>query len=233
MLLRRLAAMAACLLIPVVAAPPASAQPDADPAPVDAAAAPVDTAAAPVDDGRVASPPPATNKTPDGWVLSVSAKDEIQMPVAPLTTALSSREYVVSGMFSGQISGPGSEARGILEVGYQIGCGIDMSTSNGVTLVTTAGITPELRIGATGPSAAVLTPVTGAISVALKPGIVNIVPVDKKEFKGTGPWVQISNFHVKIDGCVGQSFLRSYATLTRSTEVSDSVLSWVGTTKAV
>ena len=42
-----------------------------------------------------------------------------------------------------------------------------------------------------------------------------VVPVDKKEFKSPDPWVMISNFHVKIDGCVGQSFIRSYASLAR------------------
>ena len=40
----------------------------------------------------------------------------------------------------------------------------------------------------------------------------------KKEYKGAAPWVSISNFHVKIDGCVGESFIRSYAILTRSTD---------------
>ena len=68
----------------------------------------------------------------------------------------------------------------------------------------------------------------GAITIGLKPGIVNIVPVDKKEFKGAEPWVMISNFHVKIDGCVGQSFIRSYVTLTRQTDESDAMLSWLG-----
>lgn len=47
------------------------------------------------------------------------------------------------------------------------------------------------------------------------------------------PWVMISNFHVKIDGCVGQSFIRSYAVLTRVTDESDVVLSYVGVTTAV
>ena len=80
---------------------------------------------------------------------------------------------------------------------------------------------------------AISTPVNGVITVGLKPGLVIVVPVDRKEFKGPDPWVMISNFHVKIDGCVGQSFIRSYATLTRQTDQSDVVLSYVGTTKAV
>ncbi len=79
----------------------------------------------------------------------------------------------------------------------------------------------------------VTTPVNGVITVGLKPGLVIVVPVEKNEFKGPNPWVMISNFHVKIDGCVGQSFIRSYAVLTRQTDQSDVVLSYVGVTKAV
>jgi len=37
----------------------------------------------------------------------------------------------------------------------------------------------------------------------------------------------VSNFHVSIDGCVGRSFIRSYATLTKLTDGSASVLMWV------
>jgi MspA len=157
--------------------------------------------------------------------------------VPPLTTAISSREYLSSGIFVGSLIGP-EQPRGELEVGYQIGCGIDMSTSNGVTMAGSAGITPSL--GATlSPGAApgllplVSTPVTGVLSVGLKPGLVIVVPVVRKEFKSPNPWVMISNFHVKIDGCVGQSFIRSYAVLTRVTDQSDVVLSYVGVTKAV
>ncbi|MDT4999100.1 MAG: hypothetical protein QOK12_1205, partial [Mycobacterium sp.] len=71
------------------------------------------------------------------------------------------------------------------------------------------------------------------INIGLKPGFVIVVPVSKKQFRGANPWIMISNFHIKIDGCVGQSFIRSYATLTRVTDLSDVVLSYVGTTKAV
>ena len=69
--------------------------------------------------------------------------------------------------------------------------------------------------------------------MGLKPGIVNIIPVDKKEFKGSDPWVTVANFHIKIDGFVGQSFIRSYAVLTRQTDQSDAVLSYVGVAKTV
>lgn len=228
-LFRRAAAVATCVVLAAVIAPSARADPDSDPAPPDAA---------PPSDGKVASGQPATVNTPDGWTLTLGAKDESQVPVQPLTTALSSREYLASGTFTASLVGP-EDPRGVLEVGYEIGCGIDMSTSNGVTMAGSAGITPSL--GLSGPLAALPTailpvlsaPVNGVITVGLKPGIIIVVPVDKKEFKGADPWVMISNFHVKIDGCVGQSFIRSYATLTRQTDQSDVVVSYVGVTTTV
>jgi MspA len=64
-------------------------------------------------------------------------------------------------------------------------------------------------------------------------GIINIVPVSKKQFEGAEPWVPITGFRVKIDGCVGGSFIRSYAFLTRSTDVSDAILGYHGVTKKV
>lgn len=226
---RRASILAACLATSGALASSASADPPADTAPPDAA---------PATAGQVASGAPATVNTPDGWTLALGAKDESQIPVQPLTTALSSREYLASGMFTGLLSGPG-EPRGVLEAGYEIGCGIDMSTSNGVTMAGSAGLSPSL--GVSGPIGGlpttvvpvISTPVKGVITVGLKPGLVVVVPVDKKEFKSPSPWIMIRNFHVKIDGCVGQSFIRSYATLTRQTDESDVVLSYVGVTTTV
>ena len=151
------------------------------------------------------------------------------MPAAPLTTAISSREYIVGGTFNGSLNGADDRPHGVFEVGYQIGCGIDMSTSNGVQLTGTAGlaVADVLFVPALG------TKLDGAVAVGLKPGIINVVPVTKKEYKGAEPWVSISNFHVKIDGCVGESFIRSYATLTKSTDSGEAILSWYGVTKAV
>jgi hypothetical protein len=239
-MIRRGAALAAFLLLTTLTSAVAIAEPPPDPAPADATpaanvAAPPPDAALPVDDAAIPSAEPATTKTPDGFTLTVSSKDETMRAVPPLTTAVSSRDYIVGGTFQGSIRGPGEGFRGVLEVGYQIGCGIDMSTSNGVTMTGSIGETPGLAVpaGAAAVIPTFLFPISGGIAVALKPGLVNIIPVNKKEFKGEDPWVSISNFHVKIDGCVGQSFIRSYATLTRSTEISDSVLSWMGTTKTV
>ena len=227
---RRAAVLVACLVTSGAVASTASADPPPEPANPDA------TAQTPA--GQVPSGAPATINTPDGWTLALGAKDESQVPVQPLTTAVSSREYLASGTFTGLLAGP-EAPRGVLEAGYEIGCGIDMSTSNGVTMAGGAGLTPSL--GVSGPIGAlpttvlpvVSTPLNGVITIGLKPGLIVVVPVDKKEFKGASPWIMIRNFHVKIDGCVGQSFIRSYATLTRQTDESDVVLSYVGVTTTV
>ena len=210
-------------------APSAGAQPDAEPPPD----------AAPPADGALPPGTPARVNTPDGWILALGAKDERQVPVAPLITAMSSREYLSSGIFGASLIGP-EPPRGMLEVGYEIGCGIDMSTSNGFTTANSGGVAPsigaELPLGP-GQPPFLLPLITGqynsVVSVGLKPGFVVVVPVVRKEFKGPNPWIMISDFHIKIDGCVGQSFIRSYSTLTRITDESDVVLSYVGVTKAV
>ncbi|WP_170874471.1 MULTISPECIES: MspA family porin [unclassified Mycobacterium] len=228
MVMHRVAVVAVCFVISVATAPPGTADPEVEPAAAEAA---------PPADGQVPSADPAALDTPDGWTLTLGARDESQVPVAPLTTAVSSREYLASGTFVASLKGP-EPPRGVLEVGYEIGCGIDMSTSNGVTMAGSAGVSPGLAFtgiftGVPGVVPLVTTPMNGVLSVGLKPGVIIVVPVVKKQFKGSDPWVMISNFHVKIDGCVGQSFIRSYATLTRVTDESDVVLSYVGVTKAV
>jgi MspA len=246
MLFRPLVLLSACTLMSALVMPIASAEPDTEPVAVDAPApeaAPVSPEAAPVDDGRVESSPPVTTNAPDGWTLTLSAKDETQRVIPPLTTAISTREYEVGGTFNGSLTGPEEEERphGTLEVGYQIGCGIDMSTSNGVSLTGTMGINPSIGLIGTdiiSPLPEGIVPALGnnfggGVTVGLKPGIINIVPVSKKDYKGTNPWVMVDGFRIKIDGCVGESFIRSYAFLTRSTDESEVVRAYYGVTKKV
>jgi hypothetical protein len=215
----RFVALAACSLIPLGAAPIASADPGDD--------------GPPPDNGVVASSDPTVVTSPDGWVLTVVAKDETQLPVAPLTTAVSSREYLVGGTFTGTVTGSGKTtlSGGTLEAGYQIGCGIELGQ---VRLIGQAGI------GTSGSSitgglipTGVTFPISGTIEIHPKPGTVSTVTVDKKTFKAAPVRVTLKDTHVKVDGCVGQSFIRSYATLTSSTTDTDDVAAYYGVTKAV
>jgi len=239
-LVRPMAVLAACVVTGALVVPIASADPETEAVSAEVPA----PEAAPADDGRVESSPPKTTNSPDGWTLTVSAKDETQRVTAPLTTAISTREYEVGGIYSGSLVGPEEDeegAQGTLEVGYQIGCGIDMSTSNGVSLTGTVGLNPSIGVVGTdiisplpeGIIPGVGTNVGGGVTVGLKPGLINTIPVAKKEFKGDSPWIMVDGFRIKIDGCVGESFIRSYAFLTRSTDESDAVSAWYGVTKKV
>ena len=204
-----------------VAAPPVSAQPDPGVQPV------ADVAPAP--GGAVPSGPPGTVVTPDGWELTVSARDEFQVAVAPLTTALSSREYLVAATFVGSIAGAGGSplSGGTLEVGYQIGCGISL---NVVKLNGSIGIPPSVTPTGLGNTR---LPVTAQIEVFPQPGEIINVQLLQKDFTGTDPRVTVKDVHVKIDGCIGQSFLRSYAVLTSSTETADDIVAYYGVPKVV
>ena len=202
----------------------------ADPPPPDPA---VEPAAAPVgpppDTGAVPSAAPGILDTPDGWHLSVVGSNETQLPVAPLTTAISSREYLISGTFTGTITGGGKTklAGGTLEAGEQIGCGI---ISDEAEINPGASITPAI-------SSIGLPSVSAGISlqgkVYLKPGTVTTVALDKKSFKGKTTRITLTGVRVKTDQCAGQSFIRSYATLTSSTDNTDDVITYLGVTKSV
>lgn len=219
------------------AAPAAPAEPAIIPAAVTDPGAPPP----PGPDPKVASSPPVSTTTPDGWTMTLSAKDEMQAPIAPLTTAISTREYEVGGVFNGSLTGGEDTPSGVFEVGYQIGCGIDMSTSNGVAITGTAGLNPSIGyfgfdfpgVLPDGLVPAIGANLNGGVTVGLKPGFVNTIPVTKKRFEADQPWVTITGFRIKIDGCVGESFVRSYAILTKSDNVGDAILSWYGVTKAV
>jgi hypothetical protein len=221
-MLNRFAALAACSLIPLGTAPVALADP------------PADDAGPPPDNGVVASAPPTVVTSPEGWVLTVAAKDESQLPVAPLTTATSSREYLVGGTFTGTVTGGGKTtlSGGVLEAGYQIGCGIELGQ---VRLIGQVGVSTS---GSSIPGASLLPtglsfPISGTIEIHPKPGTVSTVTVDKKTFKAAPVRVTLKDTHIKVDGCVGQSFLRSYATLTSSTTDTDDVVAYYGITKSV
>jgi MspA len=233
-MLNRFATLAAvCMLVPTGAAPLALADPP-PPAPVVPAADSAPPPGGP--NGPVPSGAPGVLRTPDGWTLTVTGQNESMEPVASLTGALSSREYLVDGTFTGSVTGGGATklGGGTLEAGYQIGCGI---LADDIESISTAQITPGLAVpflGTTSPFPLTLAAnVAEQIKIDLKPGTVNIVSIDKKSFKGTAPRIQVTGLRVKFDACAGQSFIRSYATLTSSTDNTDDVITYLGVTKVV
>lgn len=219
---------ALCVVLPVGTAPLALADPPADPA-VQPAGNP---APPPPGEGAVPSGPAGVLDTPDGWHIEVTGSNETQLPVAPLTTAISSREYWVAGTFTGKITGSGKTklAGGTLEAGEQIGCGI---ISDEAEINPGISFTPGIKIPFAGTDPSLGTGISLQGKVYLKPGTVTTVAIDKKSFKGTTARVTITGVRIKTDQCAGQSFIRSYATLTSSTDNTDDVITYLGVTKSV
>ncbi len=220
-------------------ADPAPVPPPAVPAPAAAEAAPViapvantapaPDAAPPADNGAVASDPPGIAKTLDGRTLTVAGKDETLLAIPPLTTSLGARDWLAGGTFTGSTTG--DVAGGTLEVGYQIGCGVEMDKykiNGGLT-----GILGNTNFGAAGvilpPSISVQG--QGQFEVEPRPGTITNVMVDKKEFKGTSARVTVKDIHIKVDNCVGASTLRSYALLTSSATDDDDIVAYYGVAK--
>ncbi len=207
--------------------PPGAAE--AAPLATAAATDPVPAAAPPLDTGAVASAAPGIAKVPDGRTLTVAAKNETQLPVAPLTTSLSSRAYMVGGTFTGETTG--AVEGGSLEVGYQIGCAIEMDK---VKLNGSIGGTfgnSTLGIGGLNLPGTISVPIKGQVEVEPRPGTVTNVLIDKKSFKGTAGRITLKDISIKVDNCVGASSLRSYALLTSSTADEDDVVAYYGVTK--
>jgi hypothetical protein len=227
-----------CLLAATATAPQGLADPPADPPVQPAGNAAPPKPAPPVPEpaaAPIASASPGTLTTPDGWVLTVSAKNESLEPVASLTNSPWSREYIVDGSFEGTVTGGGKTklSGGTLEAGYQIGCGITQDDIESITSVTGIG-----GLGIPFATGSIFPLILGAqageqMKIDLKPGTINVVPVGKKSFKGTKSHINITGFRIKIDGCAGQSFIRSFATFTSSTDNTDDVVTYYGVTRAV
>jgi hypothetical protein len=206
---------------------------DPPPPPPDAAGGAITPVSGPLPpEGAVPSAAPGLLTTPDGWNLSVVGSNETQLPVAPLTTAITSREYLVAGTFTGTVSGSGKTklTGGTLEAGEQIGCGI---ISDETEVNPGASFTPGIGGLPAAPALNAGIGISLQAKVYLKPGTVTTVAIDKKSFKGKTARVSITGVRIKTDQCAGQSFIRSYATLTSSTDNTDDVITYLGVTKAV
>ncbi|WP_370333886.1 MspA family porin [Mycolicibacterium hippocampi] len=187
---------------------------------------PVADAGPPPPPGVVASGAPGVLDTPDGWRVEVFARDESQLPVAPLTTAISSREYLVGGTFVGRVTGSGTTelTGGTLVAGYQIGCGV---LADEIAIEPSAGLAVVLPI----PDFDGQLGIDGSID--LLPGQISVVDIADKKFEGDEARVTITGLRVNFDRCVGQSFIRSRATLAVSTEDTEDVITYLGVTKIV
>lgn len=218
-MLQKLALLAVALVTPLVIVFPASAEPAQQP-----------DAPQPLPEAVMLSRPPGFLHTRDGWDLTIGGSNETVLAVQPLTTNLASREYLVGGTFIATAEG-GDESTltgGTLDVGYRIGCGIAADVFD---IAGTVGVVPSISSGLKPGSG--FPSLSGTLRLHLRPGVVNIVSVGKKAFKGAGARMNINGVRIKIDSCAGQSFIQSYATFGSSTTDTEDIVTYTGNVKVV
>lgn len=169
-----------------------------------------------------------TTTTGDGWVLQVSKTEEVVNQVPNLAASKFSREGFVTYRAEASISGDGEAPvnGAILETGYQVGCGIDVSSGLAVGLGMSIG--PSVGISAVGPKADFGAGVTPNVSTTLKPGTITDVPFKKKDLANDRAGVSVKNVHLKVDGCMGPVSIRSYATFSTTSDSFDDTVATYG-----
>jgi hypothetical protein len=166
--------------------------------------------------------------TDDGWQLNLDATELTANPMSNLANSPFSREGEFTAKVAGTITGTGTEnvQSAVVEQYLIVGCQIDVSS--GATLGLTASIGPNVgvSIGATGPSAnAGLSASVGpSIQTTIKPGTITEIPLGKKEFQRNRASVTVKRVHIKVDGCMGPTSIRSGARMSVSTATADDTL---------
>ncbi|WPF67686.1 MspA family porin [Corynebacterium sp. 21KM1197] len=90
--------------------------------------------------------------TEDGWVLHAEKKDEVINVAPPLDSAATTGESFGSLKAKVWITGQGEpELQGaVFEAGYQVGCGVDISTGVDYEVAGTVGVAPRVSGGVEG-----------------------------------------------------------------------------------
>ncbi|MCU1470875.1 MAG: hypothetical protein JWQ39_2024 [Glaciihabitans sp.] len=166
--------------------------------------------------------------TEDGWSLTVSKLGETVDRYPNLAATPFTREGFVSLRAVADIAGNGkSEIKwGVLDTGYQIGCQVDVS--NGLHLGLGFSIGPSVGLSIIGPDIGAHASVSPNVSTTLKPGSINTVSFAKKSVVDNHASVSDDQAEVKVDGCMGPVTLRSFATITISTDTADNATTVYG-----
>lgn len=130
----------------------------------------------------------------DGEKIETWRTGESSRPAHSVANNGAGRSVTVNGTYTAKGSGG---AAGKLQVGFLVGCQIDLTGFEGGLSGSLAGAVPSL---------------SGSISVPLNPGQVTTVVVNSKSFDEDGvASVQLSNFEIDVQQCGGYASARSIA----------------------
>lgn len=163
-----------------------------------------------------------TAKTDDGWQLSASLTRMTINSVPNMAATAFTREGFVTGKAEAVIAGNGSSAvnSGVLVLGLQLGCQVDLSQGGSLSGTLEAGINPSINsnvLSAIGPYA----DISGTASINLLPGNITNLGLGKKDLKGRTGGIVVHDAHVKVDGCGGPVSVRFFATASIDTDKND------------
>ncbi len=149
--------------------------------------------------------------------------------MAPLTTSLAARDWLVGATFTGTTTGDTNG--GSLEVGYQIGCGVEMDKvklngSIGATLgngsLSSSGLSLPGSISFPSRARSRSSPVRAPSPTWCRQEVVQ---------GHLGARHRQGRAHQGRQLCVGASSLRSYAVLTSSSSDNDDIVAYYGITQ--
>ena len=166
--------------------------------------------------------------TEDGWELRITKSAENVDRAPNLANTPLSREAFVSLSASADIGGDGRVAvdSGSLQLGYQVGCQVDVSSGVTMSLGVTMG--PSVGISTSGVNVGVGAQVVPSMSMTAKPGSIVSLPFGTKALAGPRGSITTEQVQIKVDGCLGAVSLRSFAIVSMSTATADNSISVYG-----
>ena len=168
--------------------------------------------------------------TDDGWHLSAALTNMTINSVPNMAATAFTREGFVTGKAVANIDGNGAIPvnAGLLVLGLQLGCQVDLSEGASLSGGGDAGIGLGIGNVVTNDTSGPYADIDGNVSVNLLPGTITNVGLGTKSLKGRTGEIFVHDAHVKVDACGGPVSIRFFTTAKIDTDKSDDSVNTYG-----
>jgi hypothetical protein len=168
--------------------------------------------------------------TDDGWHLSAALTSMTINSVPNMAATAFTREGFVTGKAIASIEGNGNEPvnSGMLVLGLQLGCQIDLSEGGSISGGGDAGVGLGLASISSDDTTGPYADINGNVSLNLLPGTITNVGLGTKSLKGRTGEIFVHDAHVKVDACGGPVSIRFFTTAKIDTDKSDDSVNTYG-----
>ncbi|MET0699046.1 MAG: MspA family porin [Mycobacterium sp.] len=168
--------------------------------------------------------------TDDGWHLSAALTNMTINSVPNMAATAFTREGFVTGKAVATIDGNGAIPvnSGVLVLGLQLGCQIDLSEGGSVSGGADAGIGLGIGNVVSDDTSGPYADIDGNVSLNLLPGTITNVGLGTKSLKGRSGEIFVHDAHVKVDACGGPVSIRFFTTAKIDTDKSDDSVNTYG-----